>query len=759
MRCARTRRIGIGLAVFALVAVAASTVARAETEARRSGVFLEGQGLPGCPSNWDRFKKKVENAAGDTWKWTARAGKDIGNWSVDQAKAYEKLTKGDPDAFIDEFNKGWNTTKDTLPAAAIGVVSTVGMVAEILPGGKVKDFMRSARKATEGVVKTSVDGMLKIVEGDFKEVGNDAWYTLKGVTDPLEFAKRVERMSRKWGLGPFGSAYTLAYLFTEDDLLTGVEKAARAYYRQRELFGRYGSKFGFARSMATAAMSVGLMREYDRLRVSEAGKALNDKELAAGALAVAAVTARFRELVEAEGGAYYDEGEIVEVPTALVYAAFKARGGAPFSFWRPVITGRGREDCISLGDTGVYEYNGVPTYAVCGVEKGRDKWWSRPIDFTMLWSDRCSGATMDGSVWVPICKPGFRAIGFVAGGHASVKPLPHRIACLSESMLTLRKGKEIGLRFQVDDGGSGARFNISVLQRDAAGMKDLSWFDTRYGFNNPNQVAELEILQTVREFRNNGAKRTGDWPPKLASMGYVQLPGSAVDISIGANGDVWVVGTDSIGDAGWGLHRWAVSDWQHLGGVGSDRIAVDPDGFPWTVDRKHAIHRFDGKKWVNVPGQARDIGIGADGSVWIVGSSKKTRTDYGFYAMKWSGGKWPVAEGPGGVRIAVDPKGNPWVVSESGEIHRYDGRQWERMEGTATDIGIGGDGTVWVVMPREVLGGFAPAKWTKDGWEAYEGGLTSLAVGPKGEPWGVNTNSHIFRSRASVAGTKPPKTF
>jgi hypothetical protein len=56
------------------------------------------------------------------------------------------------------------------------------------------------------------------------------------------------------------------------------------------------------------------------------------------------------------------------------------------------------------------------------------------------------------------------------------------------------------------------------------------------------------------------------------------LPGSATDIAVGANGAVWVVGTNpTIG--GYGIYRWNGDGWTRLPG-GAVAIAVDATGNP-----------------------------------------------------------------------------------------------------------------------------------------------------------------------------------
>jgi hypothetical protein len=110
--------------------------------------------------------------------------------------------------------------------------------------------------------------------------------------------------------------------------------------------------------------------------------------------------------------------------------------------------------------------------------------------------------------------------------------------------------------------------------------------------------------------------------------------------------------------------------------------------------RDSATHRPTNKaEWERASGAAEDIGIGPDGSIWVIGRDKKGAGG-GIYRR--TGETWTNIPGRG-IKIAVDPKGNPWVVTAKFQIYRYDGSTFSRLPGEATDVGIGSDGTAWVV--------------------------------------------------------------
>jgi Tectonin domain len=223
-----------------------------------------------------------------------------------------------------------------------------------------------------------------------------------------------------------------------------------------------------------------------------------------------------------------------------------------------------------------------------------------------------------------------------------------------------------------------------------------------------------------------------------------QVPGLAKDIGVGANGSVWIIGTNpSATPDDFGAHRWTGTDWHGVEG-GGVRIDVDPSGNPWMINSKDEIFRRVNDTWERVPGSAQDVGVGADGSVWIIGTNPSATPD-DFGAHKWTGKDWQGVEG-GGVRIDVDPSGNPWMVNSKGEIFRRVNDTWQRVPGSAKDVGVGADGSVWIIgtNPSEPADNFGVHRWTGKDWFGVEGGGVQISVDKSGLPWMVNAAGNIF---------------
>ena len=140
------------------------------------------------------------------------------------------------------------------------------------------------------------------------------------------------------------------------------------------------------------------------------------------------------------------------------------------------------------------------------------------------------------------------------------------------------------------------------------------------------------------------------------------------------------------------------------------------------------------------PGSGTDVGVGANGSVWLVGANPVAG---GFGIWHWTGSAW--AADPGGaVRVAVDPGGNPWLVNSLHAIYHWSGAGSTRLPGSGTDVGVGANGSVWLVGANPVGGGFGIWHWTGSAWAAVPGGAVTIAVDPGGNPWVINSLHSIY---------------
>jgi hypothetical protein len=177
-----------------------------------------------------------------------------------------------------------------------------------------------------------------------------------------------------------------------------------------------------------------------------------------------------------------------------------------------------------------------------------------------------------------------------------------------------------------------------------------------------------------------------------------------------------------------------------LGGGVAVRIAADNANGAWAVTSGKAIFKWTGTSWQSQPGQAIDVAVGGNGTVYIL---KPDGT-----LARWNGTGWTdFAGGGGGMRIAVDPKGNPWVTNSTNQIWRWNGTQWQLLPGSAQDISIGPDGATYVLGIQAGPGGYLVHRWdpASSTW-AGEAGVYGTVVAA-----GTGTHAYVARRTATTA--------
>jgi len=128
-----------------------------------------------------------------------------------------------------------------------------------------------------------------------------------------------------------------------------------------------------------------------------------------------------------------------------------------------------------------------------------------------------------------------------------------------------------------------------------------------------------------------------------------------------------------------------------------------------------------------MPGRAKDIGVGAEGSMWVIGTNKEGG-GFGIYRMKPDRRGYKKIAGSA-LKVSVDKSGNGWVVNNGNKIFKHNGSRWEVQSGRARDIGCGSEGTMWVIGTNKVGRG---------GWGIYR-----MNTGPQITMWATNTQKNF----------------
>jgi hypothetical protein len=226
----------------------------------------------------------------------------------------------------------------------------------------------------------------------------------------------------------------------------------------------------------------------------------------------------------------------------------------------------------------------------------------------------------------------------------------------------------------------------------------------------------------------------------------------ARDVATGGS-SIWVIGDDellSLDGNGKRLRRVPAPT--------AATLAVAPDGLPWFANTDGQIFANNPNtggatappeaeqkqvftqliNWMPVIGSARQLAISAKGAVLALG-------DTGILWQWKSHNNWGRIPGSF-ARIALGSENTPWAIDNGGKIFRFQGTFWTEQPGTASDIGAGADGSVWILNTEGV-----PARWMSSSkeWRALNaapsGKTQRIAVSPDGKPWVVNSDGKVSR--------------
>lgn len=231
---------------------------------------------------------------------------------------------------------------------------------------------------------------------------------------------------------------------------------------------------------------------------------------------------------------------------------------------------------------------------------------------------------------------------------------------------------------------------------------------------------------------------------------WTSISGEAFEISAGGTGTVWSIRNVRPGTSTYirgEVQRYNGTAWETIPtSLGGNALDVAPDNHAYLVDDTGAVYKYDGAGWRSFGNKkARDIGVGHDGTVWIISREvSRVATDYLIY--RWNGTVWQQVAGAG-VRIDVGPDGNAWVVNAAGQAWQYNGRNFILRSGPAArDITVGQDGVVWIAAEGTDRAGGPVYRWNGARWVAIDGLLTALSAS-RGRLWGVNRLGNIWMRR------------
>ncbi len=232
-----------------------------------------------------------------------------------------------------------------------------------------------------------------------------------------------------------------------------------------------------------------------------------------------------------------------------------------------------------------------------------------------------------------------------------------------------------------------------------------------------------------------------------AQSTFSRISGSAVDIAVGANGAVWSIGTNFVvnqwNGSGWVQApdqegKWVLKDNVYVWQERKDmiRIAVDPQGNPWAIDKNYVLWRMVNNLWQQVATNTSRIGIGADGSVY--------RSELNGKLYQLTGTNWGASLAEDVLEIAVINRTNLWTVSAKGFISRISLGRSESISGQTYNLAASTNGMVFHIgADNQRIWLWTGINWVNIGEVPN---AVRIAADPRGAVWIVDKNGAIFKS-------------
>jgi hypothetical protein len=146
--------------------------------------------------------------------------------------------------------------------------------------------------------------------------------------------------------------------------------------------------------------------------------------------------------------------------------------------------------------------------------------------------------------------------------------------------------------------------------------------------------------------------------------------------------------------------------------------------------------------WEQLPGLAREISAGPNGSLWCLGIGDSPN---GYSLHEWHIDHWNHIDGQA-VQIAAGADDQAWIVNRDHRIFSRSTNDWMLRPGSAREVAISADGSIWCISARDIApGGGSIHIWNGNDWDHVDGAAVKIAVGPDGLAWIVNSAGQVFR--------------
>ena len=171
--------------------------------------------------------------------------------------------------------------------------------------------------------------------------------------------------------------------------------------------------------------------------------------------------------------------------------------------------------------------------------------------------------------------------------------------------------------------------------------------------------------------------KSGKW--QVAPLaGFGERP-NVIDIAIGADGTMWVIGADESGRGVYKVTQFTNGQLSFELKTGlpgyPNHIAADPNGRAWVVDGQRQVWFHNGTAWTEIKTgiAASDVSVSADGTVWLAGHLEGAITNDSCFRLNgttWEqkgGGleSWAFSIAAGKTKVYTMSNGKVWSRSNA----------------------------------------------------------------------------------------------
>lgn len=236
-----------------------------------------------------------------------------------------------------------------------------------------------------------------------------------------------------------------------------------------------------------------------------------------------------------------------------------------------------------------------------------------------------------------------------------------------------------------------------------------------------------------------------------AVQAFVKLPGKARQIDLNRFNTRNMVGVDAA-HLDSQIYTWVNGNWQVKFNQTAAKVVMDNANRPWVLKKNKEVWRFAGTLgWIKEASSALDLDIGHNNSVFILGPTYQY-TDANNKSLSsnlyqyLSGAFVPSNEGSVAVKVRVDQKGLPWLLTAGGSlVFKNSLGQWEFIQARLRDFDVNSMDQLYGIEQAPFRrGNGALVKFENGRFVRVPGYGVQIALSYQGLPYVVNDLYEIW---------------